>query len=62
MDLYKKLRDMHLLLIDDDEWIRESLRLYFENEGCNIVALETAEEGRHFTAHPLLFKQAYFLH
>jgi DNA-binding NtrC family response regulator len=41
---------MHLLLIDDDEWIRDSLRLFFESEGCEIVALETAEEGLAVTA------------
>jgi len=33
------------LLIDDDEWIRDSLGLYFEGEGCHLLALETAEEG-----------------
>jgi len=36
---------MHLLLIDDDEWVRDSLQLFFESEGCQLVALETAEEG-----------------
>jgi CheY-like chemotaxis protein len=36
---------MNLLLIDDDEWVRDSLRMFFESEGCEIVALETAEEG-----------------
>jgi len=36
---------MKILLIDDDEWIRDSLRLFFEAEGCQIIALETAEEG-----------------
>jgi len=45
MDVFSKLRKMSLLLIDDDEWVRDSLRLYFENEGCKIVAVETAEEG-----------------
>ena len=45
MDLFKKLKEMKILLIDDDEWIRDSLTLFFENEGCRLVALETAEEG-----------------
>ena len=36
---------MKILLIDDDEWIRDSLRLFFEAEGCPLLALETAEEG-----------------
>ncbi len=50
MDLFTKLRSMHLLLIDDDEWVRDSLRLFFESEGCQIIALETAEEGLNVTA------------
>ena len=45
MHLYSKLRKMNMLLIDDDEWIRDSLTIFFENEGCRINALETAEEG-----------------
>ena len=36
---------MKILLIDDDEWIRDSLSLFFEAEGCNLLAFETAEEG-----------------
>jgi DNA-binding NtrC family response regulator len=45
MDIYSKLRKMSLLLIDDDEWIRDSLSIFLEGEGCKINALETAEEG-----------------
>jgi DNA-binding NtrC family response regulator len=45
MDLFQKLQDMKLLLIDDDEWVRDSMRLFFESEGCHILTLETAEEG-----------------
>jgi DNA-binding NtrC family response regulator len=36
---------MNILLIDDDEWIRDSMSLLFEAEGCQILALETAEEA-----------------
>jgi DNA-binding NtrC family response regulator len=36
---------MKMLLIDDDEWIRDSLSIFFESEGCQLKALETAEEG-----------------
>ena len=46
MDLYASLRKMRLLLIEDDEWIRDSLSLFFESEGCHLMALETGEEGR----------------
>ena len=45
MDLFKKLQNMEILLIDDDEWIRDSLCIFFESEGCHLTALETAEEG-----------------
>ena len=45
MCLFRKLREMRILLIDDDEWIRDSLSLFFESEGCHLIALETAEEG-----------------
>ena len=45
MNLFKTLRKMSLLLIDDDEWVRDSLYLFFKSEGCNIVALESAEKG-----------------
>ena len=54
MDLFSKLKEMKILLIDDDEWIRDSLSLFFENEGCNLLAVETAEEGMEE-----LKKQAY---
>ncbi|MBW1709266.1 MAG: response regulator [Deltaproteobacteria bacterium] len=36
---------MKILLIDDDEWIRDSLTLFFEGEGCHLLAFETAEEA-----------------
>ncbi len=45
MQLYEKLRKMQILLIDDDEWIRDAMQLFFESEGCPIKTLETAEEG-----------------
>ena len=45
MDLFSKLRKMNILLIDDDEWIRHSMSIFFEFEGCHLHTLETAEEG-----------------
>ena len=45
MDLFDKLKDKKILLVDDDEWIRDSLTLYFSTEGCHMLAVETAEEG-----------------
>ncbi len=45
MNLFNKLRQMKILLIDDDEWIRDSLRMFFDAESCHLTALETAEEA-----------------
>jgi len=45
MDLFSKLKKKKILLIDDDEWIRNSMILFFETEGCQLLALETAEEA-----------------
>jgi DNA-binding response OmpR family regulator len=45
MDLFSRLKDKKILLVDDDEWIRDSLNLYFSNEGCHMLAVETVEEG-----------------
>lgn len=45
MDLFSKFKNMKILIIDDDEWIRDSLRIFFEAEDCHVVVLETAEEG-----------------
>ncbi|RZB37563.1 MAG: hypothetical protein SRB2_01107 [Desulfobacteraceae bacterium Eth-SRB2] len=45
MNIFRKLKEMSILLIDDDEWIRDSLSILFEIEGCHSTALETAEEG-----------------
>ena len=44
-DLYSKLRNTKILLIDDDEWIRDSLSIFFKGERCCLDAYETAEEG-----------------
>jgi DNA-binding NtrC family response regulator len=45
MTVFDKIKNLHLLLIDDDEWIRDSMRLFFEGEGCDLVTLETAEQA-----------------
>ena len=39
------MKKIKILLIDNDPWIRNSLMIYFQEEGCSLVALETAEEG-----------------
>ncbi|MGD1987482.1 MAG: response regulator [Desulfobacterales bacterium] len=45
MEMLSEIRGMKILLVDDDEWIRDSLRIFFEAEGCHVLAVETAEEG-----------------
>ena len=45
MNLFKQLKAMNILLVDDDEWIRDSMRLFFEGEGCHLETFETAEEA-----------------
>jgi DNA-binding NtrC family response regulator len=45
MNVFNKLKHTKILLIDDDEWIRDAMTLFFEAEGCQIMALETAEEA-----------------
>lgn len=46
MNVFSRLKNMNILLIDDDEWIRDAMRIFFETEGCQIAAFETAEEAR----------------
>ena len=43
--VYNKLRKMKILLIDDDELIRDSLTLFFGGKGVYLLSFETAEEG-----------------
>ena len=45
MDLYTKLRELKILLIDDDVWIRDAMRILLAAEGCGLVTCETAEEA-----------------
>ncbi|MCK5148682.1 response regulator [bacterium] len=45
MTIYNTLKNKETLLIDDDQWIRDALRIIFESEHCPLVAVETAEEG-----------------
>ena len=43
--IYNKLRNKEILLIDDDELIRDSLTLFFTGEGLHLSAFESAEKG-----------------
>ena len=54
MNVFSRLKNMNILLIDDDEWIRNAMRVFFETENCKIIALETAEE-----ALKMIYRQDY---
>jgi len=45
MDQFVTIKGKKVLLIDDDEWIRDSLGMFFKSEEMHIDAVETAEEG-----------------
>ncbi|MGE0085636.1 MAG: response regulator [Desulfococcaceae bacterium] len=45
MELFAELRNKNILLVDDDEWIRDSLCIFFETGGCSLKAVESAEAG-----------------
>ena len=45
MAKFSKLRDMKILFVDGDEWVRDSLSLFFEADRHHFLALETAEEA-----------------
>ncbi|MEW6594115.1 MAG: response regulator [Thermodesulfobacteriota bacterium] len=44
-NLFATLQKMRLLLVEDDALVRDSLRLFFENEGCRLEVVETGEEA-----------------
>ena len=43
MDLLNQLRNKKILLVDDDEWIRDSMGAFFDSEGCFFNDVESAE-------------------
>jgi DNA-binding NtrC family response regulator len=43
--MLSKLKDVKIMLVDDDRIIRDSLSLLFQSEGCHFTALESAEKG-----------------
>ncbi|MDY0375864.1 MAG: response regulator [Desulfobacterium sp.] len=45
MNVFKGLKQLKTILIDDDEWIRDAMSIFFASEGCSIQTLETAEEA-----------------
>ena len=45
MNPFNELKDFKTLLVDDDEFIRDSLKMAFSSKGCSMRAAESAEEG-----------------
>jgi len=45
MTFSEEIKDKKILLIDDDEGIRDSMKMFFLGEGLTIDTVETAEEG-----------------
>ncbi len=45
MNYFNELKEAKMLLVDDDEFVRDSLSIAFMNKGCSMQAAETAEEG-----------------
>jgi DNA-binding NtrC family response regulator len=41
----KQLKDKHILLVDDDAWIRDSMSICLSCEGCRVTTAKTAREG-----------------
>ena len=42
---FETLQNLRILLVDDDELIRDSLSLAFRNRGCQLLTYESAEEA-----------------
>jgi DNA-binding NtrC family response regulator len=45
MNSFKDLKKLKTLLVDDDELIRDSLKIAFSAKGCAMRVAESAEEG-----------------
>ncbi len=45
MNIFKKIKNYKIILIDGDECIRDAMTLFFEGEDCCLHTFETAEEG-----------------
>ena len=45
MNGFDELKQVKTLLVDDDEFIRNSLELAFKTKGCCLQVAESAEEG-----------------
>ena len=42
MDLHESLQGMKVALIEDDQWIQNGLRMFFQYNGCHLAGFENA--------------------
>jgi CheY-like chemotaxis protein len=57
LNLWIRREGTKILLVDDDERIRDSLRLFFEDQGCSFMAMNGLELlGRIRKTHPPVAK------
>jgi DNA-binding NtrC family response regulator len=54
MDILTGFKNVRMLLIAEDAWIRNSMKLYFTSAGCKIDVVETARAAR------TIMKTAFF--
>ena len=45
MDLFARLQGMKVLLVEDDQWTRDSLRRFFASESCALMVVESGEDA-----------------
>ncbi|MFH1021146.1 MAG: response regulator [Pseudomonadota bacterium] len=45
MNLFARLQGVKVLLVEDDQWIRDSLRRFFANENCALMVVESGEDA-----------------
>ncbi len=41
----KKIRSFHIMFIDNDKHVRDSLKVFFENSQTNVLIFKSASEG-----------------
>jgi DNA-binding NtrC family response regulator len=42
---FERMKGKHILLVDDDAWIRDAMTICLSCEGCRVTTAETARQG-----------------
>jgi len=45
MTIYKRLGNMKMCIVENDELLRESMALFFRTKGCSVQTFDSAEEA-----------------